>query len=326
MVCVALALVGGALAFQAPVRTPARRSVVSMRLGGGRSGSGSSKGCWSSRIRGKLFWGGKKPPQPPSGNGGGGIVSRRATAAGDEEPEEEEEKQGMWAAYEKALEENPLLIKGLTSFVGFTLGDILAQLFIEKKGPYDPVRTARLASFGFLVHGTTSHWFYGVLDGKIPGTTAGAVASKVAIDQILWNPIFGVMFFGYMGILEGSGIEGTILKIKRDLITQVTGSWTVWPLAHAINFKFVPNQQRVLYINTIQIFYNCFLSIVGNRKPPVPVAAAADLTLASADQDDLHIKFVEDADPVVEDGEDSDAAPEEAEVEDEEQEAPASSD
>ena len=44
-------------------------------------------------------------------------------------------------------------------------------------------------------------------------------------------------------------------------------SWTVWPIAHAINFKFIPNSQRVLYINTIQIFYNCFLSIIGSRTP-----------------------------------------------------------
>ena len=70
-----------------------------------------------------------------------------------------------------------------------------------------------------------------------------------------------------VGALEGSGVGGTITKIKNDLLTQVTGSWTVWPIAHAINFKFIPNSQRVLYINTIQIFYNCFLSIIGSRTP-----------------------------------------------------------
>ena len=46
---------------------------------------------------------------------------------------------------------------------------------------------------------------------------------------------------------------------------QVFGSWKVWPLAHAINFRFIPSSQRVLYINTIQIGYNCFLSLISNR-------------------------------------------------------------
>ena len=42
-------------------------------------------------------------------------------------------------------------------------------------------------------------------------------------------------------------------KTKNDLLTAVTGSWKVWPLAHTINFRFFPSSQRVLYINTIQV-------------------------------------------------------------------------
>ena len=49
--------------------------------------------------------------------------------------------------------------------------------------------------------------------------------------------------------------------------SQVTGSWKVWPLAHTINFRFIPSSQRVLYINSIQIGYNCFLSLISNRSP-----------------------------------------------------------
>ena len=82
---------------------------------------------------------------------------------------------------------------------------------------------------------------------------------------MLWNPIFGIMFFGYIGALEARGIQYVIDKTKNDLLTSVTGSWTVWPLAHTINFRFVPSSQRVLYINSIQIGYNCFLSIISNR-------------------------------------------------------------
>ena len=112
------------------------------------------------------------------------------------------------------LEEQPLLTKALTSLVGFSAGDYLAQKFVEKgsacvsgvvyerlassltpppRSPslpsappfrYDIKRTLRMGSFGALVHGPTGHWFYGMLDGMIPGATATAVASKVAIDQV----------------------------------------------------------------------------------------------------------------------------------------------
>ena len=164
----------------------------------------------------------------------------------------------------QALETDPLVTKAMTSLIGFLIGDILAQKFITK-GPFDWPRLFRLSTFGLLVHGTTSHWFYGMLDGKIPGTSAKVVFSKVFIDQVLWNPIFGIMFFSYVALLELKGLGFVIEKTKKELITSVTGSWTVWPVAHAINFRFIPSSQRVLYINSIQIGYNCFLSLISNR-------------------------------------------------------------
>ena len=73
------------------------------------------------------------------------------------------------------------------------------------------------------------------------------------------------MFFSYVAAFELKGIDYVIDKIKNELLVSVTGSWKVWPLAHAINFRFIPSSQRVLYINSIQIGYNCFLSIISNR-------------------------------------------------------------
>lgn len=124
----------------------------------------------------------------------------------------------------------------------------------------------------------TGHFFYGFLDGKIPGTDALSVASKVrrpcqaklkmpkchhplrgaggdfadclrpgtvvearvfevlmafvvcdcvlgeqvGIDQLLWNPIFGCMFFGYLGLCEGQDFNGIKTKIQNDLVTAVS--------------------------------------------------------------------------------------------------------
>ena len=174
---------------------------------------------------------------------------------------------GIWAKYNAMLEAQPLLTKALTSFTGFTIGDMLAQKFVNDDGkPYDVMRTIRLGSFGFLIHGTTGHYFYGMLDSKLPGTAPKTVATKVLIDQTIWNPIFGLMFFGYLNICEGKSFEDYTKKIKADLKTAVMGSWAVWVPAHTINFAFIPPSQRLLYINSIQIGYNIFLSFLGNKK------------------------------------------------------------
>jgi protein Mpv17 len=135
----------------------------------------------------------------------------------------------IWARYNAMLEAQPLLTKALTSLTGFTAGDVLAQCFIEKSDkPYDVMRTVRMGSFGFLLHGTTGHYFYGMLDSKLPGTAPVTVATKVAIDQTIWNPIFGLMFFGYLNVMEGKSFSDYTNKIKSDLKTAVMGSWAVW--------------------------------------------------------------------------------------------------
>ncbi|CAM9287316.1 unnamed protein product [Ectocarpus sp. 4 AP-2014] len=198
---------------------------------------------------------------------------------------------GIWAAYNKALAAQPLLVKAMTSFTGFTVGDILAQKFISPEDDYDFMRTLRLGTFGALVHGPTGHYFYGMLDAKLPGTKPMTVASKVAIDQTIWNPIFGVMFFTYLGLAEGKSVDDIQKKIKNDLATAVMGSWTVWIPAHTINFKFVPTSQRLLYINTIQIGYNIFLSFLGNKKADDDSVKSA---LVPADAGNIE-RFAEDA-------------------------------
>jgi len=168
-----------------------------------------------------------------------------------------------WAAYNEALDKKPLLTKALTSLVGFALGDYLAQVFIAK-GVFDMRRFLTLSSFGFLYHGPSGHYFYNFLDKQIPGTTSKVVALKVLIDQTLWCPIFMCVFFTYLGLANGDSAATIGNKIKTDLFSAMKGSWKVWPVVHAVNFKFISTKHRLIFINGVQIMFNMFLSIIGS--------------------------------------------------------------
>ena len=269
---VALALTGthGFMSHKLPA-TPMRGAATQLTMRLGNGGGGTRRGGFT----GRLGAGWKKGIVPRGPGGGGGMmgggpprdVSRRAADDEGEEPPAPKaaEAAGLWAAYEKALEKDPLLIKGLTSMTGFAIGDILAQQFIEKKGKYNLNRTIKMASFGLLVHGTTSHWFYGKLDGKIPGTDAGAVASKVFIDQGLVEPDLRRHVLRLHGSLGAPG------RRRHDQAHQGRphdpGHGLVDGLARGARDQLQVHpggERRVLYINTIQIFYR-FLSIIGNR-------------------------------------------------------------
>ncbi len=116
----------------------------------------------------------------------------------------------------------------MTSLIGFFLGDLIAQKFLgEKNTVIDKWRLVRMASFGFLVHGPTGHYFYSALDRAIVGKTPVKVASKVFVDQVLWAPVFTVLFFSYLGLAERKSGGDIARKLKDDTWNGVTASWKV---------------------------------------------------------------------------------------------------
>mmetsp|Transcript_27703 Transcript_27703/g.76236 ORF Transcript_27703/g.76236 Transcript_27703/m.76236 type:complete len:259 (+) Transcript_27703:111-887(+) len=170
-----------------------------------------------------------------------------------------------WTAYNKALDNTPLMTKALTSLVGWAIGDLLAQLFLSK-GPFDAKRFINLALFGLTYFGPAGHYFYNFLDAQIPGTNSRIVAIKILVDQLIWTPFFLAIFFAYVGVTKGNSLAMVQRKLERDLFAACQASWRVWPLVHAVNYKFISTKHRLIFVNSMQVAFNIFLSIIGFRQ------------------------------------------------------------
>jgi protein Mpv17 len=138
------------------------------------------------------------------------------------------------------------------------------KIFISA-GPFNVKRFLVLSAFGFLYDGPSGHFFYDWLDGKIPGTDGKDIAIKVAIDQILWCPIFMIAFFTYLGLANGDSVFTIGNKIKNDLLSACQESWKVWPIVHTVNFRFISTKHRLVFVNAVQIVFNMVLSVIGTK-------------------------------------------------------------
>lgn len=47
-------------------------------------------------------------------------------------------------------------------------------------------------------------------------------------------------------------------SLQEKLLPTMRNSLKLWPLAHAVNFAFIPSQQRLLYINVISVSLKTF--------------------------------------------------------------------
>lgn len=121
-----------------------------------------------------------------------------------------------------------------------------------------------MSSFGFVFHGPVGHFVYDNLDRVIVGTGAIQIVSKICVDQLLWCPLFMVCYFSYLGVFNGDSASVILGKIEGDLLAAVTASWKIWPMAHAIQFRYVATKHRIVYINCIEVCFIMFLSFLAN--------------------------------------------------------------
>jgi protein Mpv17 len=173
----------------------------------------------------------------------------------------------LWSGYLHQLDTRPLLTKSFTSFSGFVVGDAIAQLYAGEK--YDYWRTARFAAYGFIIHAPACHVWYGILDSRVypkAPTSPRAVVAKMAIDQLLFTPFATLVFYSIIKTMEGEAHKITS-TIKEKFWPTLLAGYTVWPLAHIINFRFIAGNQRVLYINVVNVAWNVILCKIATSKP-----------------------------------------------------------
>jgi hypothetical protein len=53
---------------------------------------------------------------------------------------------------------------------------------------------------------------------------------------------------------------------RRDYPKVQMNGWRLWPLAALINYKFIPLQFRVLFVNMVALFWGTFLLLSSKAK------------------------------------------------------------
>jgi len=166
--------------------------------------------------------------------------------------------------YLRNLETHPLQTKCWTSLSGFLIGDIAAQLLTEPT--FVLSRALLLAGYGFFIDAPAGNAFYNWLDSNIEPDrpkTAQAVGKKILIDQLLYAPLFTCILYSYLQIANGDAASiPTVLQDK--VVPTLLANYAVWPLAHALNFYYVPTEQRILYNNFVAVCWTTWLSYLAH--------------------------------------------------------------
>ncbi|KAG5540678.1 hypothetical protein RHGRI_020791 [Rhododendron griersonianum] len=133
-------------------------------------------------------------------------------------------------------------------------------------------RVATTSLFGFGFVGPVGHFWYEGLDQVMKSRlhlqpkSMRFVASKVALDGIIFGPLDLLVFFSYMGFSSGKSATQVKEDVKRDFIPAFVLEGGIWPLLQVANFRFVPVRYQLLYVNLFCLLDSCFLSWVEQQQ------------------------------------------------------------
>ncbi|KAJ4905679.1 Peroxisomal membrane 22 kDa (Mpv17/PMP22) family protein [Raphanus sativus] len=172
-----------------------------------------------------------------------------------------------WVAYEQILKTNPVLAKMAISGVVYSLGDWIAQCYEGKPlFEFDRTRVLRSGLVGFTLHGSLSHYYYQFCEALFPFQDWWVVPAKVAFDQTVWSAIWNTIYYTVLGLLRFQSPDKVFSEIKTTFWPMITAGWKLWPLAHLVTYGVIPVDQRLLWVDCIELIWVTILSTYSNEK------------------------------------------------------------
>ena len=141
-------------------------------------------------------------------------------------------------------------------------GDVICQslaMYDDTTATYDVRRTAIFAAVGTYYLGPMLHFWFGLSQRLVAGTSALAIAKRVVLDQGLVGPIsFAFTTFQLMA-WEGKAAEWPAW-IRENGPAILVKNWQVWVPTVTVTFAFIPLHFRPLFVNTVALFWNVYIS------------------------------------------------------------------
>ncbi|XP_028779926.1 uncharacterized protein LOC114748080 [Neltuma alba] len=175
--------------------------------------------------------------------------------------------QHNWSAYEEALKTNPVFAKMVISGVVYSIGDWIAQCFDGKPlFEFDRARMFRSGLVGFTLHGSLSHYYYQFCEELFPFQDWWVVPAKVAFDQTAWAAVWNSIYYAAVGFLRLESPVNVFNELKATFIPMLTAGWKLWPFAHLITYGVIPVEQRLLWVDCVELIWVTILSTYSNEK------------------------------------------------------------
>lgn len=177
-----------------------------------------------------------------------------------------------WALYQSSLHQRPLLTKTITAASIMSISDIASQSIVKDKECLDWKRVAQVATTGFIWSAPLAHYWYGTLEKVVPhfmdsskNKTLGVMV-RLVLESMLFSPLAVAGYLILRTLFEGQGLGQVKDKLRTKWKTALLASWKFWNIASVANYAIVPLPFRVLYVNSLSLLWNGYMTYLNSLK------------------------------------------------------------
>jgi hypothetical protein len=170
-----------------------------------------------------------------------------------------------WARwYLSALEKKPYVTKGLISGVMKGLSDVTGQLLVDKKiNSYQTILSKFI--FEFFIGTPIWHNFYKYVNYFsmycIKESKFLRILLSTFIDQTTMTPLFYIIWYYCIGILESQTLKDIKQQVHDELIPTIISAWKVWPFYTFFQMYFLPEQLWIPVGNIVSYTFGLYLKL-----------------------------------------------------------------
>lgn len=177
-----------------------------------------------------------------------------------------------WSSYSAVLAERPLRTKAITSATVYAIGDGISQISGGADiSTIDRGRVLRSTLAGLLGHGPLSHLWYEQSEslfkalnweGWMWNGVDWSFVPKVVVDQTTWGPFWNNVYILMLGAMQLRKPKDIIIEMKETTVPLIVSGLKLWPLAHCVTYGLVPLENRLLWVDMVEIVW---VTVLANK-------------------------------------------------------------
>lgn len=158
------------------------------------------------------------------------------------------------------------IVRGMASYTLIWPTGCLVQQKLVGKDELNYGQALRFSLYGGFFVAPTLYCWLRCSSYFWPKSDLKSALTKALIEQVTYSPAAMCCFFFGMNLLEMKPITECFEEVKQKFWPTYKVGVCVWPVLQTVNFIFVPEHNRVVYVSFCSFMWTSFLAYMKSRE------------------------------------------------------------